>query len=619
MTILLPLLTALLPILTLPGWAFYFDVTPKIVVLLAAAGIACCLFAANARSLRSLASTRPGRRLAVLVAAQVLFLIVATAASSMPALSLGGSNWRRFGLVTQLALLILALFTAADLSARRLSLVHTLRASAVSASAVAVYTVLQYLGWDPIQPSASYHIGEGVWTIVRPPATIGHASHLGSYLVFAAFLAAALCVREASRAWRVFGAVAAALASFAIVLSGARAAILALFCGAILLGLRLRPNRRVTAIALALTVAGLALFYYSPLGLKLRGRTRWYIEDPAGGARLYLWRDSVGMIPARWIAGWGPETFSAEFPRFQSVDLSRAYPDFYHESPHNIVLDEFVAKGVGGGLVFLAFLGFAAIRACRALRTRADAPLAAAYLAGLLALQFNAFVLTSAFFLFLTACILLAQETPLAPDPPPLARHWIWPAGFAAFTFAAGFMLFAVCLSVADYFLAQTRRALDSADVHSASSLYERVLRWQPPGVNSDLYYSRAMWANRLRQRDLLLSVKAWQEAVQAGLRATRLAEDPHNAFYHLATIYGQLNDAPSTERNLRATLARSPNWFKPHWTLARLLELQNNRPEALAEAELSVFLGGGKHPEVLQTLQRLQWAPARQAPSVNK
>ena len=51
------------------------------------------------------------------------------------------------------------------------------------------------------------------------------------------------------------------------------------------------------------------------------------------------------------IAGYGPETFAVEFPRHQSIELARAYPDFYHESAHNIFLDAFVSKGLVGLLM----------------------------------------------------------------------------------------------------------------------------------------------------------------------------------------------------------------------------------------------------------------------------
>ena len=89
------------------------------------------------------------------------------------------------------------------------------------------------------------------------------------------------------------------------------------------------------------------MFFFSPAGLKLRARLHWSIEDARGGARLLLWRDSLQMSAQRPLAGFGPETFATEFPRFESIQLASAYPDFYHESPHNMFLDALAAQGRG--------------------------------------------------------------------------------------------------------------------------------------------------------------------------------------------------------------------------------------------------------------------------------
>ena len=89
-------------------------------------------------------------------------------------------------------------------------------------------------------------------------------------------------------------------------------------------------------------------FYLSPAGLQLRSRTRWFLEDPWGGARPALWRDSLRMGLARPLLGFGPEVFTAEFPRYESISLAQAYPDFAHESPHNIFLDALISQGIPG-------------------------------------------------------------------------------------------------------------------------------------------------------------------------------------------------------------------------------------------------------------------------------
>jgi hypothetical protein len=95
--------------------------------------------------------------------------------------------------------------------------------------------------------------------------------------------------------------------------------------------------------------------------------------------------------------------------------------------------------------------------------------------------------------------------------------------------------------------------------------------------------------------------------ASDAGERATRTAEDPFNAWYSLSAIYAARNDAAGTERCLRAAIASSPHWFKPHWALAQVLALERRAAEALREARLAAALDGGKDPEVARTLRELQ------------
>ncbi|MCC6390491.1 MAG: O-antigen ligase family protein [Bryobacterales bacterium] len=606
MTLLLPLLAVLIPILALPFWFFYFDITPKLATLLGLTSIACLLAARDARPLRTLWSLPRGRILALLLGAQAVIALAATAASPMAALSFSGGNWRRFGLVTQLALLTAAALIAAGLASKRLNVRYTLRAVAISGSLIAAYAVLQYFGWDPLLPSAAYHIGEGAWTIVRPPGTIGHADYLGCYLVFVVFLGGSLMAREQSAGWRLAGAFAAVAGSFAVLLSGTRSAILGVAVGAILLVVRRRPGLRRAAAAISLLAVGLGWFYYSPWGLKLRGRTRWYVEDPLGGARLLLWRDSLRMARDRPLRGWGPETFTTEFARFQSLELARAYPDFYHESPHNIFIDELVSKGVPAMLLLAGFCGWASIAAWKALRRRKDAGLGAAFLGGLVSLQFNSFVLTTAFFCYLTALMLIAFEfgEPGAETAPGGLRWRLLLGGVGLGVF---FAWFGVRLCAADVLLACVKTRLEANDVMGAASLYESSRRWQPPGVNSDLYYSRNMSAIGRKQRNLMPAVKAFQEAVQAGIRSAQLGEEKQISYYHLASVYAQVNDSRDAERNLRSAIAYAPNWFKPRWMLARLLEAGGRHAEALNAAKEAVDREGGKHAEVRETLEQIR------------
>ena len=102
MPLLQAVLIGLVALILAPGALFYFDVTPKLVVLLV--GVA-FFFAC--------ASLRPAHRIfSLLLLATVVSLILSTALSPAPALSLYGSTWRRYGLVAQVAVLIFAWFVS---------------------------------------------------------------------------------------------------------------------------------------------------------------------------------------------------------------------------------------------------------------------------------------------------------------------------------------------------------------------------------------------------------------------------------------------------------------------------------------------------------------------------
>ena len=356
MAILLSAILALLPLTLAPGLLFYYDITPKIVVLLAGTAIGLIL------ARREMQARSPELRVfGMLLTAQGASLAVSTAFSSDVALSLGGSTWRRFGLITQLAMLLFAWFAAQYAAGDAGRVRQLIRVIAVAGIPAAVYGIAQYFGWDPFIDRSLYHIGEAPLTIVRPPGTLGYVSYYATYLLSVIFAGAALILTEQSRWWKIAGAASGVLGTLAVTLTGTRAALLGLAAGLLFLAVWLGPRvRTIILAAVAAVVLGMAGFYLSPAGQMLRSRTRWFFEDPLGGGRLLLWRDSLRMCAVRWPVGFGPETFSIHFPRYQSPELARAYPAFFQESPHNIFIDALAGQGVPGLaiLIGLTALGF---------------------------------------------------------------------------------------------------------------------------------------------------------------------------------------------------------------------------------------------------------------------
>lgn len=614
MRLVVPLVVAMVPLLITPGLLSYFDVTPKIAVLLIGATLILLYRTENVHNLQALLSRPSGKWLAVLTAAQWLATGIATAFSTNPALSATGSNWRRSGWITETGLLLFALGTAAWLAANRENVRLLLRTIAASGALGAIYGIAQYFGWDPLLPSKAYQVGEGEFTIVRPPGTLGHADYFAAWLVVVVFLALALRSMEATRWLRMAAGIAAALAAVAILLSGTRSALVGLVCGAVVLLATQRPRAGIrSALAATLCVTALAVFFFSPAGARLRARVHWSREDMLGGSRLLLWRDSLRMAGHRPIAGFGPETFATDFARYESVDLARAYPEFYHESPHNIFLDALASRGILGLAVLLGFcwLGLQAIRR-RNTGQPWMAPAAAGFAALLVAQQFIVFIAPTELYFFLLLGLLNAatSKPSAAPSRGAEIPRWTGAAALATSLLPAAF---AIQLLVMDRALAVSYASIGTGDVKSAAAAYHRSLQWQPPGSGADLSYSVAMSQLASRAPLFATRIEAQQQAVEAGVRATRTAEDRHNAWYNLATLLAASNDAAAVEHSLRNALAWAPNWFRPHWALAQLFELTGHPREALAEAARAMEMSGGHEAEVVATWRRLQAQPLAQ------
>jgi O-antigen ligase len=593
------LITVLVPLAIAPGLLSAFDITPKIAILLFCESVLLLFCKQLVNGAKTLFESTPGRLYLACLAAQWLSTFVSTVSSSNPALSIYGSSWRRDGLLAETAILLFAFIVAAWFAGDHSRMLPLLRAATLTGAAASIYGIAQYFLWDPLLPSSAYQSGEGPFTIVRPPGTLGHADFFANWLVIVAFFALALALRENNRPWRTIARVTVLLAALAIVLSGTRSAMLGLLTGAIVFIALARP--RLDRRTIVILAACLALFYLSPPGAKLRARVHWSLDDLRGGARLLLWRDSLHMAIRRPILGFGPETFTAQFPPFASVDLARAYPDFYHESPHNMFLDALTSRGLPGALLLLA-LCVLAFRAARR-----NPALAAALAGAVVCQQFLVLTIPTALYFYLLISMLIAAEIPARPPEPRRFPLALIPVAAAI---AIVFIVFASRLVLADRALALAQQRAASGDIRGASAAYRILRRWEPLPGESDLRYSRAMTRLATTTPVFAVSVAAAEQATESAIRATSTAEDRQNAWYNLATIAALRNDRAGVEDGLRRAIACAPNWFKPHWTLSQLLELTGRHEDARREASLALQLDGGHDPEVTATSQHILSLP---------
>jgi hypothetical protein len=261
-------------------------------------------------------------------------------------------------------------------------------------------------------------------------------------------------------------------------------------------------------------------------------------------------------------------------------------------------LDVLTTRGAAGLLLLLGFCGLA----IRAARRRGRPELTAALVATLACLQFIGFTVATALYFFLLIALLVVEPGPGAPECG--SAGWLVPVSVAASLLFAGF---ALRLLVADRALAVAHQRIQAGDAWGAAREYRIVLRWEPGGTGSDLGYARSMAQLATHSPIFATRLEAAQQSMEAAVRATRTAEDRQNAWYNLATVLAGQNDAAGVEHSLRNAIAWAPNWFKPHWTLARLLEVAHHHHEALKEAQFAMDLDGGRDPEVTETWKKLQ------------
>ncbi|HVY92856.1 MAG TPA: hypothetical protein VHA14_08905, partial [Bryobacteraceae bacterium] len=286
------LTAAAVPLAITPGLLFHFDIAPKIILLAIAAAVGLARIRSFPGEITGLWARREGRWLILLAAAQVVWFAVTALTSTRPWFSMYGSGWRRLGLVEVAGILVIAVLAAARLVARPASARTVLRMAVIAGFAASFYGICEYFGFDPLQPVAAYQAHAGNSVIVRPPGTMGHADYFGWWLAIEFFCAIALS-RIENGVRKYLASHAAATILSAIVLTGTRAAILAVVCGfAGIIAIqpsRFRLRARTIGIAGA-TCFFFAAFYLSPAGTLLRARVVWSGDEPLGGARPLLWR-----------------------------------------------------------------------------------------------------------------------------------------------------------------------------------------------------------------------------------------------------------------------------------------------------------------------------------------
>jgi hypothetical protein len=106
MHILVAMVLLLAPPAIAPGFSFYFDVVPKTVILLGGAALLLLVTALKPAALIEFSSSRFGRLLCLGSIGSIAVVLAATVLCYEPLAAWNGSNWRQFGRLEQIALIV---------------------------------------------------------------------------------------------------------------------------------------------------------------------------------------------------------------------------------------------------------------------------------------------------------------------------------------------------------------------------------------------------------------------------------------------------------------------------------------------------------------------------------
>ncbi len=243
---------------------------------------------------------------------------LAAAFSVNPWLSLAGAYTRYESLVVRLAYLGIFAGTAA-LGWRPRARTRVLRLFVAGCCVAGAEAVFQAAGHQ----------------LDRPDGNLGQPGLLGGLLA----MAIPAAVQLGLQAWPWL--LTAIPLGAGLYLSVSRAGWLGAVAGSVLALAVFSPARwrRATAgLAVAAVAVAVLVLLLSPLR---------HLNQDTGTARLGVWSDSLRMVAARPLTGWGEEATGLVFGRFQTADWE---PGNTFDRIHDQPLDLLVAQGLAGGL-----------------------------------------------------------------------------------------------------------------------------------------------------------------------------------------------------------------------------------------------------------------------------
>lgn len=236
-----------------------------------------------------------------------------------------------------------------------------LRTLLVSAYVVAVIAILQVVVDSFNGTLIALQLTDTVQgSIVRAFGTLGQWNLLGEFLALAWPLALWELITARSGAGRLLALNVAVVIAIAMVLTFSRStwAAAALGAGVVLVASRHLISRRAVALTGAVAVIGIAvaLVSGSHFASAIADHVATMLHPEQWDQRLGYWRDSLRLIAASPLVGYGPDTFGLVFPKFQTL-----YSPLHVDKAHAETLQIAATQGLIGLASYLWMLAAFAV------------------------------------------------------------------------------------------------------------------------------------------------------------------------------------------------------------------------------------------------------------------
>ncbi|MDI6591593.1 MAG: O-antigen ligase family protein [Patescibacteria group bacterium] len=454
-------------------------------------------------------------------------------------------------------------------------------------------------------------IGLEISPSTRGGATIGNSSFMGTYLLFNIFLALYLFLQSRG-GLRIYSGIGLALISLGLFLSEARATILSVLGGLILLFflylifLSQKPYLRLLGKVL-LVESFLILLISTFLVFQPDNIIHQKFIEKASQARLVVWEKAWKGFLERPYLGWGPENFDFVFTKFYNpcMFLPECGGEIWFDRAHNIIFDTLINSGIIG---FLSYLGifFAAFYILWQKFFRKELnfwipSIFSVVLISYLVQNLTVFDMVNSYLMFL---LILGFVGGISyPPRPPLAEprrlKFLWPLILIILIFfSVSFSKLIIQPLQTDAYVIQALRAQTFPE---RLSLYKKTLNTSPLGKYqirnffSEQFQSLFQTEKRkeIPKKDLEAEFDFLSGELEKSIKESPLDYRSHLRLGQLYNLWVQLDPGKISlaEKVLKKAIELSPTNQQGYWSLIQTKLYQNRGQEALALAEKAVEL----------------------------